>query len=162
MARQESDREDLLREATALVERIELAPSSASSGEQVVMGFRSNGAMSIYFGSNITYQFNSIGQLRRAYADGLLLKAERGRLVALERVRKDSQVQLLRRQLLEDEQAKFLDVMMKRFGDLIEQCNKNLLVTVGQVPPDVDVLSRALNWLSHCDAVTIAESPHAR
>jgi hypothetical protein len=161
MARQESDREDLLREATALVERIELAPSHDPLGEHLVIGFRSNGAMSIYFGSDIAYQFNSSGQLRRAYADGLLLKAVRGRLVALERARQDDQVQLLRRQLPDDEQSRFLDILMKRLGDVIEQCNKNLLVTVGQFPPDVDVLSRTLSWLSQCDAVKIAASPHA-
>jgi hypothetical protein len=131
MAREESEREDLLREATALVERIELAPSRGPLGEHVVIGFRSNGAMSIYFGGDTAYHFNSSKELRRAFSNGLLLKSERGRLVALERVRMDDQVQLLRRQLLEDEQAKFLDILMKRLGDLIAQCNKNLLVTIG-------------------------------
>ena len=70
MARDESDREDLLREATALVERIELAPADAADDEHIVAGFRRDGALSIYFGADPVYHFNSAGELRRAYCDG--------------------------------------------------------------------------------------------
>ena len=92
MARDESSREDLLREATALVERIELritAPISAAHDrdDHVVVGFRANGAASFFFGDDPVYQFNSAGQLRRAYCGGLLFKATHGRLVSLQRVR---------------------------------------------------------------------------
>ena len=44
MAREESEREDLLRDATALVERIELVFSTATtSAENIVVGFRRDG-----------------------------------------------------------------------------------------------------------------------
>src|SRR5512134_1308657 len=106
MARQESEREDLLREATALVERAELQlPSFA---EPIVVGFRSGGAASFFFGSDPVYQFNSTGQLRRAFVAGKLLKAERGRLVALARERTAEEVALVRTGLDPAEQAELL------------------------------------------------------
>jgi len=162
MAREESDREDLLREATALVERIELAPAGTEEGEHVVVGFRADGAMSIYFGADTAYHFNSLRQLRRAYRDGRILKAERGKLVALERVRQANQVQLVRRPLPDTEQATFLTTMHERLRQLRDQCDQRTLVSIGQVPAEADVLSRALDWPEHAHEATIADRPHVR
>ena len=47
MARQESNREDLLREATALVERVELHVPAFE--EPIVVGFRRDGCASFLF-----------------------------------------------------------------------------------------------------------------
>src|SRR5437588_282047 len=85
MARETTDREDLLREATALVERAELAV--ADWPEPVVIGFRRDGAASIYFGGDPVYQFNARGELRRAFVADRLFKAEHGILAALDRQR---------------------------------------------------------------------------
>ncbi len=121
MARQESDREDLLREATALVERIELAPA-AGDGKDVVIGFRRDGAASIYFGTDPAYHFNSSGELRRAYCDGLMYKAEHGQLVSLERIRRENEMQLVRRTLTDAKEAEFLATLLRRLRELAEQC----------------------------------------
>jgi hypothetical protein len=158
MARQESDREDLLREATALVERIELAPA-AGEGDHVVVGFRRDGAISTYFGADPAYHFNAAGELRRAYFDGLLFKAEQGRLISLERVRQADEVQLVRRELTPEAEAAFLADMMRRIRMLESQCREQQLISAGQVPVDVDVLGRAINWLSSCQEVKLAASP---
>src|SRR5262245_11539562 len=107
MGREESDREDLLREATALVERIELAPDFGHAGEHIVVGFRANGAASFFFGADSVFQFNAAGELRRAYCGGQLIKASRGQLVSLARQRLENETQLLSRKLTDDEQAKF-------------------------------------------------------
>ena len=163
MARQESDREDLFREATALVERIELAPISSDDVDApVVIGFRRDGSMSVYFGADPAYHFNSSGQLRRAYCGGLLFKAEHGTLVSLERARQESEVQLVRRPLIEAEQAQFLAEMAERLRDVVVRCGDESLTTTGQVPADADVLGRALAWLPRCASATIAASPHVR
>lgn len=162
MARQESEREDLLREATALVERIELAPAESGGGEHVVIGFRSDGALSIYFGSDPAYHFNSSGQLRRAFCGGLLLKAEQGRLISLERVRRDNEVQLVHRELLDEDQERFLAGMHARMRDVLRLHEMHKFITVGQVPADADVLSRAMSCLYQFDNVKVADSPHAR
>jgi hypothetical protein len=158
MARQESDREDLLREATALVERIEFAPV-AGDGEHVVVGFRRDGAASIYFGADPAYHFNAAGELRRAYCDGLLIKAERGRLVSLDRVRQADEVQLLRREMPADAERKFLGELIERMRMLLLQLREQQLVSVGQVPADADVVGRVMAWLAHRDGVAVADSP---
>src|SRR5215212_742956 len=119
MARDESSREDLLREATALVERIELRPratdfSTAASkliDQPIVAGFRRDGALSIFFGEDRVYQFNPAGELRRAYCNGKLLKATRGRLASLDRARTQHEVQLARHELSAIEEAEFLSQM---------------------------------------------------
>jgi len=162
MARQESDREDLLRDATALVERMEVAPPNASEAEHIVAGFRREGALSIYFGADPAYHFNPAGELRRAYVDGLLYKAQDGRLVSLERLRTDEEVQLLSRQLSGDQQGSILDVMNHRLSGLARQIEKCELRIVGQVPSDADVLGRVARWLQNHDQFTVAALPNAR
>ncbi len=64
MARHEEEREDLMRDAKALVDRIELVVPGFE--EPVVVGFRTNGAASFYFGQDAVYHFNSQLELRRA------------------------------------------------------------------------------------------------
>jgi hypothetical protein len=162
MAQEESDREDLLREATALVERIELAPANNDGGEHVVAGFRADGALSVYFGSDPAYHFNSRGELRRAFCAGLLVKADAGRLVSMKRQRLEHEVQLIRHPLTASEQAEFIADVKKRLENLARQCEDNALITFGQVPADADVRGRILNWITQHPGVQIASSPHAR
>jgi hypothetical protein len=162
MARQESDREDLLREATALVERIELAPPNASEADHIVAGFRREGALSVYFGADPAYHFNPAGELRRAYVDGLLYKAQDGRLVSLERLRTDEEVQLLSRQLSGDQQRSILDAMTHQLSELARQIEASELRVVGQVPEDADVLGRVARWLQSHDQITVAALPNVR
>jgi hypothetical protein len=162
MARQESDREDLLREASALVERIELLPKGSASADRVVAGFREERALSLFFGADPVYQFNTAGQLRRAYVGGLLFKAAGGRLASLRRERRPNEVQLVRHDLSEDEQAVFVAEMHYRLRELVSQLSGDRFVVVGQVPPEADVLGRVRAWLATHEWIPIAESPHVR
>jgi hypothetical protein len=168
MAREESEREDLLREATALVERIELAPSGtasqpngASVDQPIVVGFRRDGALSIFFGSDPVYQFNAAGELRRAYLDGRLLKAVGGELASLDRVRTQRETQLIRHDLTQAERAVFEATMradLERFAGAIRA---NAFDIVGQVPTEVDVLSRVKDWFGSHSQWPIAAKPNA-
>ena len=162
MAREESKREDLLREATALIERIELAPAGDPPAEHVVVGFRAEGALSVFFGSDPVYQFNTAGQLRRAFCDGLLFKAVRGRLVSLRRERGEHEVQLLRHELSDDEQTGFLSQMGDRLQRFILLMETGRITIVGQVPPDVDILDHVRAWFVGHDPMAIAKTPHVR
>ena len=74
MARIESDREDLIREATALQQRVEWAVPGEP--EPVVTGFKRDGSLSVYFGQDPVYQFNPTGQLRRAYVEDFLFRTQ--------------------------------------------------------------------------------------
>jgi hypothetical protein len=116
MPSRESDREDLLREATALVERAEL--KIVGHAEPIVIGFRKDGSASFFFGADPVYQFNSAGELRRAYIGGLLYKAERGHLVALRRERTATEVSLVRSELTAYETTAFLMTLGGRLTHL--------------------------------------------
>lgn len=157
MARKEQDREDLFREATALVERVEL---QLPGGNIVVAGFRRDGAASFFFDVEPVFQFNAAGQLRRGFADGRLWKAESGRLVALRRVRQDGAVQLLRTELGPVETTAWLQAMDARLDDL-EQSLPERVVLRGQAPPEADVLERVRQWLATRPSPPgIADAPH--
>lgn len=162
MARHESDREDLLREATALVERIELAPAESSEAEHIVAGFRREGALSVYFGADPAYHFNPAGELRRAYIGGLLYKAQEGRLVSLDRVRTPSEVQLRSRELSHDDLQLLLSSIQERLGSFAQSICGGTMAIVGQVPTDADVLGRVVSWLQENRQVRVAGRPHAR
>ena len=157
MARHEQDREDLLGEATALVERIELDVDDLE--ESVVVGFRKNGAVSCFFGAEPVYQFNSDGLLRRAYAAGRLIKAEQGRLVALDRQRSEGQLALVRDSWDDATIRVFVNDAadeLARLRDALEQARFRI---IGQVPDDADVARRVREWLATLpETILIADS----
>jgi hypothetical protein len=148
MSRQEFDREDLLREATALVERIEL--SLPNQPESIVAGFRRDGSASFFFGQSPVYHFNSSRELRRAFRDGLLYKTDNGRLVEMRRERTATAVELRSRLLTDDETVALLQDAQSRLHELRDALAKGQTVVIGQVPElkdKVDVKSRVLDWL---------------
>jgi hypothetical protein len=161
MARQEQDREDLLKEATALVERAEV--SLPRRAETVLFGFRRDRCTSLYFSPDEAYHFNSQSQLRRAYLNGQLIKAEHGRLVALKRQRSDGEVQLGRYELTRAETEAFLRQFADAAGDLQRRLSTGDYQRIGQVPGNTDVAQRMFSWLSALSQPPeIAARPHAR
>lgn len=145
MARQESEREDLLREATALVERVELMVPGYE--EPVVCGFRRDGSVSVFFGGEPVYQFNTASQLRRAFVAGRIHKAEQGRIVAFSRERSAKQVSLVREELSGDESAALLATMQGLLSRLREVLKLGSCVIQGEVPGGADVAGRIRRWL---------------
>lgn len=155
MARQEQDREDILREATALVERAEIA--AGGFAETVVIGFRQSGAASVFFGADPVYQFNTANELRRAYRDGRLIKAESGKLIELERRRAEGQVQMIRWELDDEQSAEFLSTARRMLLQLRQSLDSNEFDLIGQVPAEADVIARTVEWLASLPAeITIA------
>lgn len=116
MARHESDREDLIREAVALKTRIEW--DVPGEHEPVVTGVRSDMSLSVFFGQDPVYHFSPKGQLRRAFVDGFLYRTQGDTLARLNRERSDSETTLLRRDLTELELAEFLAAMRTRLAAL--------------------------------------------
>lgn len=161
MARQEQDREDLLREATALVERVEL--KVAGEPDAVTAGFRRDGAASVYFGPDPVYQFNRAGELRRAFRNGKLLKADAGALVELTRTRSPTATTLVRRDLDAAETAQLLEEMRARLERLSAALRRGEYRVIGHVPPEADVVGRLGRTLETlCDRCVAASSPRAR
>jgi hypothetical protein len=158
MSREEKSREDLLREATALVVRAEF--KTAGADESIVAGFRRDGAASFFFGQQIVYQFNIDGELRRGFLEGRLYKAERGRLVELTRNRTADSVDLLRHELTASEVIQFLCDARTRLEQLDDALSAPGLHIVGQVPPGEDVVGRIRMWLDKLPAaILLANSP---
>jgi hypothetical protein len=167
MARDQSQRDDLLAEATALVERVEIVPldvHGSSKGDEsstpIVAGFRADGALSLFFGEDPVYQFNEAGELRRAYVGAQLYKALGGRLVELTRVRLPNQVELRRRELPAEEDADFLLRMCRWLTDLKTLLDAGNFQVVGQIPPDANVIDRVRNWLVLSSKHSIAKRPN--
>ncbi len=160
MAREESPREDLMREAVALVQRIEFQVEGESS--PVVAGFRRDGSISLYFGEDPVVQFNTRQQIRRGFHAGQLIKAERERLVALTRVRTERETELLRHELSDEETRAYLQEIQGRLSRLRAAIDQQRCVVLRQVPQDEDVLLRVRQWLDSLgDTLPIASAPNA-
>jgi hypothetical protein len=100
--------------------------------------------------------------LRRAYIDGLLYKAQDGRLVSLERVRTDDEVQLVSRQLSSGQQSSILEAMTQRLAQFLRQIEANELGVVGRVPEEAEVLGRVARWLEKHRSIAVAAQPNSR
>ncbi len=138
MARNEADREDLMREAVALTERVELFVPGFE--ELITIGFRSNGAMSIFVGQDPVYQFDPSGRLRRAFVGGFLFRSQHSALARLERVRNESEVQLLRYDLSPSECAAFQQVMKDTLHRILSQLQEKTVRVERGVPERTNLL----------------------
>ena len=161
MARETQDREDLLAEATALVERVELA--IAGEPKPIVAGFRRDGCLSLFFGADPVYQFNTSNELRRAYVGGKLYKAEKGKLIALDRRREANAIYLVRQPLDDGETREFLRQLTAQLRHLATAVLDGHYAVLRQVPPQAAVIGRVQDWLTeNTGAVQVATSPHAK
>ena len=146
MAQQESDREDILREATALVERAELQLEGVA--EPLVFGFRANGALSVFVTQDEVYQFDAEGCWRRGYLHGRLLKAERGQIVEMIRERTPQQTVLRSRPWSPDEQDEYARRWLLRSDWMRETLEASRYRCVGFVSPaGSDPVLRLRDWL---------------
>ena len=160
MAREESDREDLLREATALVQRAEIQLDGLPGTSFV--GFRRDGCFSFYRTADEAYHFNTSGELRRAHIDGQLIKAEKGKLVGLTRQREADQVALLRDEFDQQRTTAFMQQLRLALSTLSDQLHQSTLQVVGKVDAEGDPVASLAQWIqSSLDAIEIADSPHA-
>jgi hypothetical protein len=85
MARNESDREDMMAEAVSLVGRIECRSELIS--EPILAGFNLQGWLFLYIGNDLMYRFDEQGRLRRAYVDGRLYRTQGQTLSVMDRER---------------------------------------------------------------------------
>jgi hypothetical protein len=145
MARHESDREDLIREATALRERVELHVPGESA--PVVAGFRDDGRLSLYFGADPAYHFDSAGRLRRAYCEGLIYRSQGTTLARLARERSPSETTLHRTDLDPAELSSFVGTVRERTAQLLAAVEQQRAALVRQVPPGANLMPRLVDAL---------------
>lgn len=153
MARVEHDRDDLLREATALRERAALVVPGFT--EPVICGFRDSTAeqsakpfsWSVYFGANPVYHFDSAGRLRRAFADGFLYRSQGITLARLNRIRTNRETVLSRHDLSAAECEVFLTRMQDSLRKMANALSENTVTVQAQVPADHDLRPKLLVML---------------
>lgn len=129
MARNEADKEDLMADATALIERAEYChPDTSATLGIVTVGFRRDDSLSLYFDQDPFYQFTSDGLLRRSYENGFLYRSQQETLAKLNRIRSEQQTTLQRTDLTPPELEDFRQRMLKHlngFLDLLESGDYN-------------------------------------
>ncbi len=165
MAKQQQDKEDILREATALVNRIELkVPENSSWEDSVFVGFRRDQSISFFFGGEPVYQFNIRNQFRRGYDRGVLLKAEHGQLVQLRQERENGKLVLLRRVWEETETTEYLESVRMNLAALRDLVRRNLVEIVGavvEIGTPEELLQQITHWIDqHMDSMEIASVPN--
>jgi hypothetical protein len=160
MARQEKDREDLMAEARNFVARCELRVP----GEQtpVVAGFRRDGRLSIYFGPDPVYHFDTAGRIRRAFVAEHLFKAEWGRLVQLRRRRTPEATYLDRHEMSEAETVHWLEDASRRLDGLRKALDAESVQVLRQVPDDADLTDRLRATLEHAFQAPLKLASSAR
>jgi hypothetical protein len=131
--------------------------------EPVVVGFRREGAASVFFGTDPVCQFNTAGELRRAFVGGLLYKAENGRLVALRRERSDVEVVLIRHELNDAETKVLLSELEAHLSRLKAAFSQGSFSVAGQLPKGADIIGRVRRWLDSLPLrIAVAAIPNVR
>ncbi len=159
MARHEEDREDLIREATALCPRVEWqVPNEAGV---VFAGLKRSGALSLYFDQDPVYQFDPAGYLRRAYVGGFLYRSDGHSLARLHRERNDDETALVRHDLSSVELAEFQQRMRDRLAALEHQLRSGNVIELrrvaeGELPDFSAFIAIAIK---HADKIAPAISP---
>ena len=158
MSHASKETEELLRDATALVERLSL--QTPDWPDHVVVGFRSNGSASIFFGEDPVYQFNNKHELRRSYWRGQRIKSESGKLFALVPEPDVSRLRFVGRDFDEGQTHGYLAELTGRLEQLRTALANGNVQVVGQMPPDHDLLPRVITWIEALPATpAIAHSP---
>ena len=159
MARELHEREDLLRDAVALVPRVMLRVRLRGRSVDVFAGYRGE-SLSLYFDDDPVYHFNDVGELRRAFVNGRLIKAESGQLVSLVRRRAESETVLERQAGGEESDSRLVVELSAILHELAAEISTNRLEIVGQIPDDGDGVNRLSTWLIRHTTPVIAASPH--
>ncbi|MBI5757549.1 MAG: hypothetical protein HZA46_03400 [Planctomycetales bacterium] len=146
MARNEADREDLMREAVALTRRVEFR--LPGENEPVVVGIRDNGCWSVYFGGDPVFHFDAEGRLRRAFVEGHLFRSQGTGLSRLSRLRSERKSNLLRYDLSPQELADFWSASGPRLCRLADAVRDGTARVQKQIPRDWELTTDILAVLT--------------
>lgn len=156
VARLSQEREDLMNEAVALVPRSMLRVTISGNTCEVFAGFRGE-CLSLYFGSDPVYHFNSRGELRRAFAKDRIVKAVEGKLVIWQPDRQPHEVTMRSRPMEQGELADFGNEFSRRLDDLRRSLEQHSFEVVGEFPAESDIVRRLAAWLDHNESLRIAK-----
>lgn len=158
MAKQEYDREDLLRDGKQMPVRAECQ----IDGVAVVIGFRRQGQVSLYFGPDPVFQFNVARELRRVFYNGRRFAAIQGKLCELTRHVEGGKVQFVSGEIDANDELAILRVLYENLGKLqmaIESAaSKWNVIEDGSL----EFRKKLSDWLAAVSvSMVVAESPNA-
>jgi hypothetical protein len=134
VARVETDREDLFAEAVTLVRRVEgCLPTFPIA---VLVGAKSNGDVSFYFGPDRVYHCDASGRFRRAFVEGLLYRSQGNSIGRLRRDRTETETALLRNDLTVDELDEFRSAMHEHLRSLQMAITSGVFAVLRREPVD--------------------------
>jgi hypothetical protein len=148
----------MLRDARALTPRVMLQMFAGERRVAVFAGFRGE-SLSLYFADDPVYHFNARRELRRAFVDGQLIKAERGQLVALERRQTVDTTSLVGGTMEDEAKQRLVDDMMRRLVELRSALQEARFNVEGQEPAGGRAVERLGAWLASNLDARIADSP---
>lgn len=154
MARHETDREDLMREAVALCERVEIRLDTPP--RVLVAGWRDDGRLSLYFDADPVYHFDAEGGLRRAFVAGHLYRSRGDTLSRLSRLRAEGESSLVRHDLNAAELQVFLDTMAAHLATLAQALDSSRFEVIRQIPPGANLPCRLSEALAGLDPSRLA------
>ncbi len=158
MAREIHEREDLLRDARNLEPRAQLRLGDGERETVVFFGFRGN-ALSLYFDGDPVYQFNSAGELRRAFVDDVVINAEDGRLVGMRRERTAEAVTLKSALLSRDAEQTLLNDLANKVASLAQAIDADRFTLDGEVPAGSHAMAMLRSWLANHPCSMPASAP---
>lgn len=159
MAKDAHDREDLLRDATGYVQRVELRVEGVKP--EIFCGFREQGAFSLYWGQDEVFQFNADWALRRGYWQSRMIASYLHQLHWLNRDATEARAKLSREAFSNDQQAEFGQNLATRLRLLKRAIDEGTYEVLGQVPPDEQIIARLRGWLGRldCNQLVLAKHP---
>ena len=135
MAKHKVDREDLIREGTAMAIRGRMQ----IGGNEVVIGFRAGGVPSLYWNQDPVFQFDADGRLRRVYFDSNRYKSCNRRLVRLTQSEQNTAASVGRLRLVEETVSiEEQDAILMRLSDCLQQIRVHLQPDAENAEPDAD------------------------
>jgi hypothetical protein len=137
MARIEEDREDLMRDATALVRRMEIQIDGQE--DPIFIGYKRSDYLSIYLSQDLVYHFDNYHQLRRAFVKPFLYRSEGDSLTRLARARTESTSELHSAKLSDEELNQFQLEMHNHLSSLHDALNANQFKVIQQIPEEDDI-----------------------
>ena len=154
MAIEESDREDLMREAIRYRDRVLLTSKSWGENVELFAGRRVNGEVSVYWTSEEVFQFNSAGELRRLFYYNKRYAAENRKLVELLRESRGGRVHWERVAIAEEDWLVVCRAWQERVTQVCSSLAR-LNVRIEQSIPDSNEVPE---WfINHFQRVTILQ-----
>ena len=153
MAINENDREDLLRDAKMMPIRGE----TQIDENMIVIGFRSDGQLSLYCDADPVFQFNAEKELRRVYYNGVRYAAEQGVLVELTRNSQGGKVAFNRQAV----SAEIASEIMQVLTTLLSKIAQSAMAVWKTAGDETEFTARVQRWMHEKDLFhVIADSPN--